>query len=289
MIWKLYFGRFPREGCCLSERRRRVSPWPLAGVALALIFIPASTSQRFRLLALSSFLPVNALARSAAGLPAGQEETLRTENDFLRSQVQRLQNEKDALQARLESATGARALVKPSEFKLLQADVVLPTDSSPWRKSMTITIGTRGGARKGMLVLYNSNLVGRVVETGPWTSRVLSVTDPAFRVGAAVVPRQTPQGISFEKRHVGVYEGTSGENGRLKWLTGDAPVEAGVLVLTTEDPLNGIPRGLILGRVAKLPTGRGAFPKVDVEPLVNPRGLEHVTLLAPAEEETAGR
>jgi cell shape-determining protein MreC len=101
------------------------------------------------------------------------------------------------------------------------------------------------------------------------------------------VPRHTPQGISFEKRHVGVYEGTSGENGRLKWLTGDVPVEAGALVLTTEDPLNGIPSGLILGRVSKLSTGRGAFPKVDVEPLTNPRGLEHVMLLVPAGTETA--
>lgn len=272
----------------MNERRRRVSPWPLAGLALALLLLPAAVSQKVRLAALSGFLPVNALARSAADLPSGEIETLRTQNDFLRDQAQKLKNEKDALQARLESASGARTLVKPAEFTLLNADVVLPTDGSPWRKSMTLAIGTRGGARKGLLVLYNSNLVGRVVETGPWTSRVLAVTDPAFRVGAVAVPRQTPQGISFEKRHVGVYEGTSGETGRLKWLTGDTPIEVGALVLTTEDPLNGIPRGLILGRVAKLPTGRGAFPKVDVEPLVNPRGLEHVMLLVPAGSETAG-
>jgi rod shape-determining protein MreC len=257
-------------------------------LALVLLLLPAALSQKLRLAALSGFLPVNALARSAAKIPAGDSDTLRTQNDFLRSEVQRLQNEKDALQARLESTSGARTLVKPAEFKLLHADVVLPTDASPWRKSLTLAIGTRGGARKGMLVLYNSHLVGRVVETGPWTSRVLCVTDPAFRVGAVAVPRQTPQGISFEKRHVGVCEGTSGETGRLKWLTGDTPVEVGAFVLTTEDPLNGIPRGLILGRVSKLPTGRGAFPKVDVEPLVNPRGLEHVMLLVPAGTETAG-
>ena len=273
----------------MSERRRRVSPWPLAGVALLLLLVPSSSSQRFRLLALSSFLPINGLARSAAALPAGQEETLRTENDFLRSQVQRLQNEMDAVKTRLETVSGARSLLKPADFKLLQADVVLPTDSSPWRKSLTITIGSRGGARKGMLVLYNSHLVGRVVETGPWTSRVLSVTDPAFRAGAVVVPRQTSQGITFEKRNVGLYKGTSGENGRLKWLTGETPVETGAMVLTTEDPLNGIPRGLILGRIAKLPTGRPALLEVDIEPLVNPRGLEHVTLLVPTDEETAGR
>ena len=167
--------------------------------------------------------------------------------------------------------------------RLLMADVLLPTDGSPWRKSMTIALGGGSGARKGMLVLYNSQLVGRVLEAGPLTSRVQLCTDPGFRVGAVAVPRQYTQGVSFEKRHVGVYEGTSGENGHLKWLSGDTPVETDALVLTTEDPLNGIPRGLILGRVSKLSSGRGAFPRVEVEPIVNFRGLEQVMLLVPPE------
>ncbi|HLY10014.1 MAG TPA: rod shape-determining protein MreC, partial [Planctomycetota bacterium] len=74
---------------------------------------------------------------------------------------------------------------------------------------------------------------------------------------------------------------TSGESGQLKWLGGENPVENGAAVLTTEDPLNGVPRGLSLGRVTSVNTGRGAFPKVDVEPLLDFRSLEHVMVLVP--------
>jgi cell shape-determining protein MreC len=273
----------------MNGRRRRVSPWPLAGLALALLLVPAAFSQKLRLAALGCFLPVSRLARAAAGFRAGGAGTLRTENDFLRGELQQKQGEIDALRARFESATGSRQVVKAADFRLLPADVVLPTDGSPWRKSLTIAVGTRAGAQKGMLVLYNNHLVGRVAETGPWTSRVLCATDPAFRAGAVAVPRQLAQGISFEKRHLGLYKGTSADTGLLVWLKSDAPVELDALVLTTEDPLNGVPRGLVLGRVSKLSTARGLFPEVAVEPLVDPRSLEHVSLLVPAGLETAGR
>jgi cell shape-determining protein MreC len=110
---------------------------------------------------------------------------------------------------------------------------------------------------------------------------VQTVTDPGFRAGAVAVPKATAAGISFSERHGGVYEGTSGQVGQLKWLSGDIPVENGAAVLTTEDPGNGVPRGLSLGRVTSVNTGRGAFPKVDVEPLLDFRSLEHVMVLVP--------
>ena len=39
-----------------------------------------------------------------------------------------------------------------------------------------------------MPVLWNNHLVGRVSAVAPWTSRVVLITDPEMRVGAAVVP-----------------------------------------------------------------------------------------------------
>src|SRR6185295_4296635 len=102
--------------------------------------------------------------------------------------------------------------------------------------------------------------------------------------GAVAVPRSGAAGVALAERHPGVYEGTSGQNGQLKWLSGDTPVENGAFVVTTEDPVNGVPRGLILGRVASVNNGRGAFPKVDVESVLNFRALEQVLLLVPPPE-----
>lgn len=265
------------------SRRRRFSLWPLVGLSVLLFLVPAGWSQRARLAALAAFIPFRSAAQAALRLPSsGEAATLRTENDFLKDQVQRQADEIARLKGRLEAVSGLRQQVRDLPLKLLHADVLLPTDGSPWRKSLTLALGTGGGVRKGMLVLYNNQLVGRVLEAGPWTSRVQVATDPGFRAGAVAVPRQYTEGLTLDKRHVGLYLGTAGEHGRLKWFLGDLAVGADALVVTTEDPLNGIPRGLILGRVSKQKITAG-MPVVDVEPIVNYRALEHVMLVVPPE------
>jgi rod shape-determining protein MreC len=265
----------------MTGRRRRFSALPWVGLSLLLLALPAAFSQRIRLMASGVFRPFQSAAKAAVGIGHGRVQELETQVTFYQDQNQRLANEISILRQQLDAAGGIKQALKDVNPKLLSADVLLPTDGSPWRKSLTLALGSQGGARKGMLVLYNSQFVGRILDVGPWTSRVQLCVDPGFRVGAVAVPRQYSQGISFEKRHVGVFEGTSGERGHLKWLSGDTPVEADALVLSTEDPLNGIPRGLILGRVSKVSAGRGAFPRVEVEPLLNFRSLERVMLLVP--------
>lgn len=268
----------------MSPKRRRFSPLPLAGVSIALLLVPSVFSHKARLTVLSVFSPLRNLAASARHAlalpaPAGETDETRRRNAYLADQVARLKAENDKLQAQLAQASNIRRLAPGPDTLLLQADVVLPSDSSPWRRSMTVALGTRGGAARGMLALHNDRLVGRIIESGPWESRIQLVTDPGFRARAVAVPKTSASGVSFEQRHVGVYEGTSGSGGLLKWIQGDTQVENGAMVLTTADPANGVPAGLILGRVSAVSRGRGASLSVDVEPLLNFRGLESVTLL----------
>jgi rod shape-determining protein MreC len=236
---------------------------------------------------MGGFLPFQGVGRWAAGLPgkafasSAEAQQLATEVAFLRDQNTKLANENKRLTLLLEQAAGMKQPAREQNHRLIVADVVFPTDSSPWRKSLTLAMGSGDGVEKGMLVLYNNQVVGRVSETAPKTSRVQIVTDPGFRAGAVAAPRSTTAGVSLAERHAGVYEGTAGQNGQLKWFGGETPVENNALVVTTDDPVNGVPRGLILGRVAAVNRGRGAFPKVDVEPLLNFRALEHVMLLVP--------
>lgn len=273
----------------MGPKKKRSSPWPLILVSAALLLAPSAFTQKTRLLATSGFLPFQGLGRWAARLPeralpsSAESQQLATEVAFLKDQNQKQANEIKRLSAQLEMALGMKQPVRDQNYRLIVADVVFPTDSSPWRKSLTIALGTGQGAEKGMLVLYNNQVVGRVSETGPRTSRVQIVTDPGFRAGAVAAPRNYTAGVSLSERQAGVYEGTAGVNGHLKWFAGETPIENHSFVVTTEDPVNGVPRGLILGRVVTVNHGRGAFPKVEVEPLLNFRALEHVMLLvAPA-------
>lgn len=270
----------------MGSRRRRSASWLFLLLSLGLLLLPSGVSQKTRLGALAGFIPIQAFTRWTLRLPSwgsasGEAATLRTQNDFLKDQLDKLDKENRRLSLLLDQALGMKQTVRDQNFRLLPADVVFPTDSSPWRKSITITFGTHDGAEKGLLVVYNNQVVGRIVETGPWSSRVQTVTDPGFRAGAVAVPRTTAAGVAFSERHGGVYEGTSGQMGQLKWLSGDTPVENGATVLTTQDPANGVPRGLTLGQVTSVNTGRGAFPKVDVEPLLDFCSLEHVMILIP--------
>jgi rod shape-determining protein MreC len=269
----------------MGPKRRRSSPWPLLAVSAVLLLTPSSIAQKTRLTALAGFIPLESLGSWAARIPSsGESNALATENAYLKDQVDKLSRENKRKDLLLEQALGMKQPVRDHNFRMIAADVIFPTDSSPWRKSLTLAMGTRDGVEKGMLVLYNNQVVGRVSETAPKTSRVQTVTDPGFRAAAVAVPRTYVAGVSFSERQPGVYEGTSGQNGQLKWLGGDAAVENGSFVVTTEDPVNGVPRGLVLGRVVSVNHGRGAFPKVEVESILNLRGIEHVMLLVPPME-----
>ena len=271
----------------MTPRKRRSSPWPLAGLSLVLLLLPAGLSQKTRLTALAGFNPFRSLGTAATGRRgrfapvSAKSEELHTRVDFLNDQVRRLENENKVLQSQVDQASGLKQPARDLNFRLLHADVLFPADGSPWRKSLTLALGTGAGVEKGMLVLYNNQVVGRIIETSPWSCRVQAVTDPGFRARAVAAPRTYSQGVSFSERQVGVYEGTSGSSGQLKWLTGDAAVEHEAFVLTTDDPENGVPRGLILGRVSAVNAGRGRFPKVDVDPILNLQNLERVTILLP--------
>jgi rod shape-determining protein MreC len=271
----------------VSAKRRRASPWPWVLASLALLLLPAAFSQKIRLAALGGFLPFRALARNLVRLPSsGEVQELRTENDYLKDQVQKLLGEQARLSGLLEQATGLKPLVRDARVRLLQADVVFPADGSPWRKSLAVAAGTRDGVARDQIVVYHQQFIGRVVEAGPWTCRVQVVTDPSFRAAAVAVPgSRNGAEVALSERQVGVFEGTAGRGGQLKWLAGDAAVEHGALVLSTEDPANGVPRGLILGRVQAVDVGRGRYPVVQVEPCVDYRALERVSILVPQTEE----
>ncbi len=270
----------------MPARKRKLLALPLVVISLLLLLAPAGGTQKGRLVLLSVFSPLRSLGRAADLLSPsrGEFQEMRTRNDFLNDQTMKLMNENAVLRGRLAQASHVKEILRGRDSRLLHAAVVIPADSSPWRKSLTIALGSRHGARKGMLVLYHNQLVGRLDEAGPWTSRVRLTIDPSFRAGAVAVPKTYASGMVLDQRHVGVFEGTSGEKGVLKWILGEAPVESGAFVLTTDDPANGVPAGLILGRVASLASSRGAFPRVEVEPALNFRGLEHVMVLAGDED-----
>ncbi|MBI3316596.1 MAG: rod shape-determining protein MreC, partial [Candidatus Omnitrophica bacterium] len=118
---------------------------------------------------------------------------------------------------------------------------VISWDSSPWRKTILLDKGTQDGLKKDMVVIVPEGVVGRILETGPLTARVILLSDPDARVGA----------ITEQSRAQGVLAGNGSGKLHMQYLT----LESGVMVEETvlTSGISGIfPKGLRLGAVESI-------------------------------------
>ncbi len=260
-----------------SRRRTPAVPVVLAVAAAMLMLLPRGLPGSVRTTLALALVPFRSTALGAerlvggAGAPADELQKLL---DFERDRALQYQNKLSQAIARIEQLTGLREVLVDPQLRLLSASVIVSADSSAWRRSIMIARGSSEGVRLGQIVLWERHLVGRIVEVGPWSSRVQLASDPAFKAGAVAAPRPAENGGAIATRETGVFEGSGDRHGVLKWIAGDARVEPGTLVVTTVDPANGVPAGLILGRAGEPSRGRA-----DVQPFVNARALESVTVI----------
>lgn len=254
------------------SRRRIKFIGSLIFASLILFMLPAAVSEKVKLTGAGALSPIRNLAGSirewltrTAPDPAqeAQIQYLQKEVTKLRMMTQQLQQQSDALKALEE-------FEYEKHFNPVFADVVVSGDSSPWRGSLILSKGSMHGIQKGQIVVFQQYLVGRVHEVGPFTSRVLTAQDPSFKIGALVLHTQ----------QVGVAHG-NGAKMVLRWISEFDDVRQGEFVVTTFDPVVGVPKGLILGRILSLDRARGPFPDIVIEPSVRSRSLESVVVLVP--------
>lgn len=132
---------------------------------------------------------------------------------------------------------------------------VIGWDPSPWRKTLILDKGKNQGIHKDMAVVVAEGLVGRVVEEGPSTARVILLQDSDCRVSA----------MADESRAQGVVAGNGGSELTLQYLELESNVAVGETVSTSG--LNGLyPKGIRIGKITSIardPTGLHLQAKVD--------------------------
>ncbi|MCM8775466.1 MAG: rod shape-determining protein MreC, partial [Candidatus Omnitrophica bacterium] len=100
---------------------------------------------------------------------------------------------------------------------------IIGRDLSPWRKTLILDKGQSHGIVKDMMVLAPEGLVGRILEVGPLTSRVILLTDPDARVSA----------LTADSRAQGVVAGNGSPRLQMKYLELDSGPTVGEVVLTS--------------------------------------------------------
>jgi rod shape-determining protein MreC len=198
--------------------------------------------------------------------------TLRARNAELQLQVSQLQSQVIDLQQRVNETEILAALVdfsRASPESSYKAASVIGRDPSPFLQYIIINRGSNDGILRGMPVVTNEGLVGRVDAVIADAARVQLVTDPASAVNVHLKNANTDAML------VGSVTGDIS----LDLISQDATIESGDLILTSGLG-GGFPPDIIVGQVVnvrKLPAE--LFQQATVQPAVDFTRLQIVLVI----------
>ncbi|MFN0085998.1 MAG: rod shape-determining protein MreC [Blastocatellia bacterium] len=255
-------------------------------VAISLNRVPGQPNLKYlHVVALGVAWPIQAAGSyCVAALNGGwnryfylRDKTL--ENDALKARMEELEakvvefGEKARLLDQLNAINQSQAL---STYGRMSARVI-GRDADAWFNTIVIDRGSLSGLQKNQPVVTGEGLVGRVIEVGLTSSRVLLITDERHGAGAVIV-------LTLDKRLLGVLKGKGRTLCELRFAETPEKLENGEMVITSgQDQI--YPRGLRIGRVSNL-SGAGSIPQaVEIEPAAPLSRLETVAvLMIPPEE-----
>lgn len=213
------------------------------------------------------YLAVYELVRSPGDVTALrlENEHLRTENAMLRSQViqmQEQQNDFEALNALLRVARS-----RPDNDYL--AAMVIGRDPSPFLRYIYINQGSDAGLRRGMPVVTDQGLAGRIVAVSADAAQVQLITDAASAVNVRLPD------TNADAMLVGSVTGDL----QLEMIPQEVNVQAGELILTSG--LGGTyPSNILVGQVVTIRKMETAlFQSAAVQPVVDFSSLRWVLVV----------
>lgn len=182
------------------------------------------------------FRQASAMVSNVTGLSSmrSDNEQLRAENIRLREWYQTalmLEAENQSLQALLN--------VKPDPSHRFITARVIGDSGNAFVKSALAAAGQNDGVLKGQAVMSGEGLVGRVIESGNKSSRILLLTDFNSRVPVLI------EG----SRQKAILSGTNGAMPELKYLPEDTDIKQGTRIITSGNGgmfMPGLPIGTVV-------------------------------------------
>ncbi len=187
---------------------------------------------------------------------------LQQENSQLRSENSQLQSQIIELRQQLAETSVLSALVdfaRANPENRYQAAAVIARDPSPFLNYVIINRGSDDGIRRGMPVVTQQGLIGRVDAVTAGASRVMLITDPASFVNVILEP----------SRAEAVLRGQITGELSLEMIPQDASVEPGDLVLTSGLG-GGYPQNILIGQVTAVRSReQDIFKSASIQTLVD--------------------
>ncbi len=197
---------------------------------------------------------------------------LRQRNAELEAQVSQLQTQIVELQQSLAETNVLSALVdfaRAAPQNRYQAAAVIARDPSPFLHYIIINRGSDAGLRRGMPVVTQQGLIGRIAAVTAGAARVQLLTDPASTVNVRMEPNQAQA----------VLLGQITGDIVLDMIPQNANVQPGDLVLTSGLG-GGYPPNLLVGQVTSIRSrDQEIFQRAAVQPAVDFTRIEIVLVI----------
>ncbi len=177
---------------------------------------------------------------------------LREENRILHERVDLLTRMAEETQAVHDENSNLRNLLsfrKIVPYTSIPAQVI-GRDPSNWSHSLIVDKGSQHGISENMAVISTRGLVGRVVEAGRYSSKVLLITDPDLKVGVLI--RRNRQG--------GLLVGRPGGRCKIIYISLDSDAKAGDKVMTAGFG-SVFPKGILIGEIENVGKEKGRLYK----------------------------
>lgn len=221
--------------------------------------------------AMDALAPIlEALSRPAAAAGKAIEAVVDVANVYEENQRLKAENAKllqwRQVASKLEAEnSNLRGLLRyePDPKSTNVAARVIAAPGGSFVRTVLTTAGGRHGVHKGQAALTGAGLVGRVIEAGDWTSRVLLITDINTRIPV----------LLESSRQRAVLAGDNSDQPRLLYLPSEAPVSVGERVVTSGHG-GALPPGVPVGVVAAV-SERG----VKVQPYADLSRLDYLRLV----------
>ena len=265
-------GQISRFGT-LKSLLQRFAFLALIGVTFALMLIGKADTvlvERARIAVTDTVTPIlrfmSEPASAIANFVANVRElaAIRRENAALREDNARLlqwQSVSQKLDSENRDLRGLLAVIAEPTSHFATARVVADTGGA-FAQSIIVTAGQADGVAKGQVVMSGEGLVGRVMQAGQHSSRILLITDINSRLPVLVGESGTRA----------IMAGDNGPRPRLLYLSAKSAVGPGDKVVTSGDA-SAFPVGLPVGHVARQDDG-----VVEIEPNMTPDKLRYVRI-----------
>ncbi len=244
----------------------------VAVLLLAIAIVDPKGFQALRTAAADVTAPISNAGRSVVGFFSGIGDEIGnywragSQNGELRRQLEEAQrelNRRRALDYENQRLLALLGLARETADPVTTARIVSSSFQSP-RRLATLSAGSSSGVIPGMPVRNADGLVGRVLESGRWASRILLVTDGASNVPVRSVRDGTP--ALAVGRGDGTIELRTLEVGQNPFRRGDVLVTSGAGGLFPPD----IPVATVTGQAGERAIAR---------PLADPGRLDFAIVL----------